>query len=84
MQMKIQIINGPNLNLLGTREPEKYGYTSFEDFLVTLRALYPDIVFDYFQSNIEGKLFKYNGKHPKFIENSNLTKIEDFRKHYGF
>jgi len=56
IQMKIQIINGPNLNLLGTREPEKYGYASFENFLVTLRALYPDIIFDYFQSNIEGEI----------------------------
>jgi len=54
--MKIHIINGPNLNLLGRREPEKYGYTSFDDFLVRLRALYPDIIFDYYQSNIEGEI----------------------------
>jgi 3-dehydroquinate dehydratase-2 len=54
--MRIQIINGPNLNLLGKREPEKYGVTSFEDWLVTLRSLYPTIVFDYFQSNIEGEI----------------------------
>lgn len=54
--MKIQIINGPNLNLLGKREPEKYGFRSFEDYLVTLKALYPDIQFDYFQSNIEGEI----------------------------
>lgn len=54
--MRIQIINGPNLNLLGRREPEKYGYTSFEDYLLILRSLYSDIRFDYFQSNIEGEL----------------------------
>jgi len=54
--MKINIINGPNLNLLGKREPEKYGFVSFEDYLVSLRALYPDIAFEYFQSNIEGEI----------------------------
>lgn len=54
--MRIQIINGPNLNLLGKREPEKYGHTAFEDYLAALRSLYPDIDFTYFQSNIEGEL----------------------------
>ena len=54
--MKIEIINGPNLNLLGKREPEKYGVTSFEDYLVKLRSYFPDDVFDYFQSNVEGEL----------------------------
>jgi 3-dehydroquinate dehydratase-2 len=54
--MKISIINGPNLNLLGRREPEKYGHSSFEDYLTSLISLYPDIVFEYFQSNIEGEL----------------------------
>lgn len=54
--MKIEIINGPNLNLLGRREPEKYGHSSFEDYLVVLRSRYPDITFEYFQSNIEGEL----------------------------
>lgn len=54
--MRIQIINGPNLNLLGKREPEKYGYISFEDYLMTLQSLYPEIKFDYYQSNIEGEL----------------------------
>lgn len=53
---KIQIINGPNLNLLGCREPGVYGATSFEDFLVALRAAYQDVQIDYFQSNIEGEL----------------------------
>ena len=54
--MKISIINGPNLNLLGKREPSKYGNTSFDDYLISLRKLYPDIEFDYFQSNIEGEI----------------------------
>jgi 3-dehydroquinate dehydratase-2 len=54
--MKIQIINGPNLNLLGRREPEKYGTESFEERLGTLKKLFPSITFDYFQSNIEGEI----------------------------
>lgn len=67
--MHIEIINGPNLNLLGKREPEKYGYTSFEDYLPVLESVYPDISFSYYQSNIEGELidkiqksgFSYDG-----------------------
>ena len=54
--MKISIINGPNLNLLGTREPSIYGAQSFVDYLEVLKAKYPQIEFDYFQSNIEGEL----------------------------
>ncbi|MFH0842724.1 MAG: type II 3-dehydroquinate dehydratase [Bacteroidota bacterium] len=54
--MKISIINGPNLNLLGKREPEKYGNTSFDDYLVSLKAKYPGIQFEYYQSNVEGEL----------------------------
>jgi 3-dehydroquinate dehydratase-2 len=54
--MKIQIINGPNLNLLGKREPDKYGTASFEEYLTKLRTLFPDIGIDYFQSNIEGEI----------------------------
>jgi len=54
--MKIQIINGPNLNLLGVREPEVYGSRSFEDFLQKIINLYPSIEFTYYQSNIEGEL----------------------------
>jgi len=54
--MKIQIINGPNLNLLGKREPGIYGSSSFDDYLLQLRAKYPDIQLDYYQSNIEGEL----------------------------
>lgn len=54
--MKISIINGPNLNLLGKREPEKYGSLSFDDYLASIESKYPDIIFDFFQSNIEGEL----------------------------
>lgn len=67
--MKIQIINGPNLNLLGRREPAVYGCTSFDDYLCRLRSLYPDCEIAYYQSNIEGELidkihevgFEYDG-----------------------
>ena len=54
--MQIEIINGPNLNLLGKREPEKYGLSSFEEYLSVLKSRYPEIIFSYFQSNIEGEL----------------------------
>ncbi len=54
--MKIQIINGPNLNLLGRREPGIYGSESFEAYLPQLRERYPDVQIDYFQSNVEGEL----------------------------
>lgn len=54
--MKIAIINGPNLNLLGKREPGIYGNQSFEDFLSELKAKYPSVGFSYFQSNVEGEL----------------------------
>jgi 3-dehydroquinate dehydratase-2 len=67
--MKIQIINGPNLNLLGKREPGKYGTLSFEEWIETLKSIYPAIRFDYFQTNIEGEIinklhesgFSYDG-----------------------
>ena len=54
--MKIAIINGPNLNLLGKREPEIYGSETFEDSLTKLKVKFPEINFDYFQSNVEGEL----------------------------
>lgn len=54
--MWIQIINGPNINLLGKREPSIYGSVSFEDYLAELRAKYPEVRIDYYQSNIEGEL----------------------------
>jgi 3-dehydroquinate dehydratase-2 len=54
--MKIAIINGPNLNLLGTREPEVYGSQSFEQYFADLHKQYPAVEFSYFQSNVEGEL----------------------------
>ena len=67
--MKLIIINGPNLNLLGKREPEVYGTNTFESYLNTLQLKYPTIQLDYYQSNIEGELidkiqevgFSYDG-----------------------
>ena len=67
--MKIIIINGPNLNLLGKREPEIYGTATFEDCLTSLQAKFTDVELAYFQSNIEGELidklheigFEYDG-----------------------
>ncbi|AXG75152.1 type II 3-dehydroquinate dehydratase [Flavobacterium arcticum] len=67
--MKIIIINGPNLNLLGQREPEVYGTTTFHDYFKILQEEYPDVELSYYQSNIEGEIidkiqkvgFKYNG-----------------------
>ncbi|MBD8388119.1 type II 3-dehydroquinate dehydratase [Dysgonomonas sp. BGC7] len=54
--MKIQIVNGPNLNLLGKREPDIYGNTSFDDYFARLQQLYPNCELSYFQSNHEGDI----------------------------
>lgn len=54
--MKIAIINGPNLNLLGTRETSIYGSQSFDDYLLDLKSKYSEIELEYFQSNVEGEL----------------------------
>lgn len=67
--MKIQIINGPNLNLLGLREPSIYGADSFDQYLFKLKEIYSVLHIDYFQSNVEGELinklhevgFSYDG-----------------------
>lgn len=67
--MKILIINGPNLNLLGKREPEVYGSVTFEDYFKDLKSSFPDFDIEYFQSNVEGELinkihevgFSYDG-----------------------
>jgi 3-dehydroquinate dehydratase-2 len=67
--MRIAIINGPNLNLLGKREPGIYGAQSFEDFLTSLRNQYPAVEISYYQNNVEGELinelqrvgFEYDG-----------------------
>ena len=61
--MKITIINGPNLNLLGTRETDIYGSQSFESYVDSLKSLFADVDIDYFQSNIEGEIIN-------FIQNS--------------
>ena len=66
---KLIIINGPNLNLLGTREPELYGSLSFTEFLETLKSKYPNVSIAHYQSNVEGELinklqevgFSYDG-----------------------
>ena len=54
--MKIQIINGPNLNLLGKREPSIYGGQSFEEFFEDLKKRFPKVAFQYYQSNVEGEI----------------------------
>ncbi len=54
--MKIIIINGPNLNLLGVREKNIYGGQSFENYFQELKKIYPEIKFEYFQSNVEGEI----------------------------
>ena len=67
--MKIIIINGPNLNLLGKREPEIYGHQNFEDYFNFLKEKFPVVELEYYQSNVEGELinklqnvgFSYNG-----------------------
>ncbi|NBR72740.1 MAG: 3-dehydroquinate dehydratase [Flavobacteriia bacterium] len=57
--MKIAIINGPNLNLLGTREPSVYGSETFEQYYETLQKDFPQVEFSYFQSNVEGELINH-------------------------
>jgi 3-dehydroquinate dehydratase-2 len=67
--LKIAIINGPNLNLLGKREVEIYGIQSFEDYFKTIQTKFPNVTLSYFQSNVEGDLinklhevgFNYDG-----------------------
>lgn len=54
--MKIAIINGPNLNLLGKRETDIYGHKSFDDYLKELEKKFPEVGFTYYQSNVEGEL----------------------------
>jgi 3-dehydroquinate dehydratase-2 len=54
--MKVQIINGPNLNLLGKREPDVYGSLTFDDYLAELKKRFPSVELSYFQSNVEGEI----------------------------
>ena len=72
--MKILVLNGPNLNLLGRREPGVYGSVSFDDYLPQLRKAFPGVEIDYFQSNVEGVMI------DKMQEvGSNVHTREDFR-----
>ncbi len=57
--LQLNIINGPNLNLLGTREPEIYGMQSFDDYIGLLKTRFPSVDLLYYQSNIEGELINY-------------------------
>ncbi len=57
--LRITIINGPSLNLLGTRETDIYGHESFDTFLEKLRQRFPDVALSFFQSNVEGELINY-------------------------
>jgi len=66
--MKILIINGPNLNLLGKREPELYGKTSFDDHLSELRKKHPVALIEYFQSNIEGEIINELQRADKTVD----------------
>src|SRR5205823_5377599 len=66
--MILSIINGPNLNLLGTRQPEIYGHKTFENFLDKLKAEFPDVIFNYFQSNIEGELINKLQKDDALVD----------------
>jgi 3-dehydroquinate dehydratase II len=59
VKKRLHIINGPNLNLLGIREPEKYGVASFEEFLKALKSRHTDCELAYFQSNVEGELINH-------------------------
>ncbi len=59
MTHTVHIVNGPNLNLLGQREPDKYGHTSFEAYLEVLRTQFPAVELGYFQSNVEGELIDH-------------------------
>ena len=61
--MHISIINGPNLNLLGVREPEVYGNRDFDSYFAELKKHYPEISLDYFQSNIEGEIVNLLQEH---------------------
>ena len=71
--MKITIINGPNLNLLGTRETDIYGDESFDSYIDTIRSYYPNADINYLQSNVEGEIINYiqeSGKSDGIILNA--------------
>ena len=66
--MKILIINGPNLNLLGTREPSVYGNQTFEEYLSALKAKFANVTLEYYQSNVEGELINTLHKANKNVD----------------
>jgi len=71
--MKITIINGPNLNLLGTRETDIYGDESFDSYIDSIRSYYPNTKIEYYQSNVEGEIINYiqeSGKSDGIILNA--------------
>lgn len=59
MQQVVHIVNGPNLNLVGQREPSIYGHETFPDLIESLKKEFPDVLVEYFQSNVEGELINY-------------------------
>lgn len=79
--MRIQIINGPNLNLLGKREPQIYGEKGFEEYLQVLRNSYPNIQLDFYQSNIEGELI--NKIHEVGFDYDGIILNAGAYTHYG-
>lgn len=66
--MRILIVNGPNLDLLGTREPHIYGHRSFEDYLLELRPAFPTAVITYAQSNVEGEIVRMLREAPSDVD----------------
>ena len=86
--MKIIVVNGPNLNLLGKREPSIYGKMPMENYLTKLRAMYADVDIEYYQSNVEGELinklqevgFTYDG----IVLNAGAYKYSTVRLYSGY
>ena len=75
--MKVVIINGPNLNLLGVREKSIYGEQSFEEYIKELRQTFPSIIISFFQSNVEGEIINYLHENGLFIGNNSIDISED-------
>ena len=90
--LKIAIINGPNLNLLGTREKDIYGNRSFEEYLGELAIQFPSVEFTYYQSNVEGELinklhetgFSYDGIIPVSYTHLDVYKRQDLSSTNGY
>lgn len=82
MKYKICIVNGPNLNLLGKREPEIYGSKSFEDYLLEMKKRFPEVALSYFQSNHEGAIIDY--LHEVGFENVGVVINPGAYAHYSY